>query len=234
MKDRAYDYLNSNRLHHIDMLETMDRNNAELVFAERDGVLLLNIPGGTHMISTESEEALEKMCGLIEEPELITLHQARFAPILEARYGYKHRMECFQCAYLRHELLDERVSQGIELRGLTLAELPFVYKNYDHPSSESYIAERIEAGMIGAFCGNECAGFIGTHSEGTMGILQVMPNYRRRGIAYSLEAAMINRTLGQGNIPHAHIVTSNKASFLLQEKIGMSFSDKTVVWLYND
>ena len=234
MKDKAYDYLNRDRLHHIDMLETMDRNNAKVIYEESDGVLLLNITGCTYMISAESEETIEKMCGLISEPELMTVHQAQLVPMLEAKYGYKNKMECFQCAYLSHERLDESISAGIELRGLTLEELPFVYKNYDHPSEESYIAERIEAGMIGAFCGNECAGFIGTHAEGTMGILQVMDDYRRRGIAYSLEVALINRMLEQGYIPHAHIVTTNKASILLQKKIGMSFSDKTLTWLYND
>jgi len=234
MKYKAYDYLNRDRLHHIDMLETIDRNNAELIYAEHDGVLLLNIPGGTYMISTESEETLEKMCGLISEPKLITLHQVQFAQLLQEKYGLKHKMECLQCAYLPRERLEEKASQGIELRELTQAELQFVHKNYDHPSNESYIAERIEAGMLGAFCGNECAGFIGTHSEGTMGILQVMPDFRRRGIAYTLEAALINRMLLSGFIPHAQIVTSNKASVLLQEKIGMSFSDKTVTWLFDE
>ncbi len=234
MKNRAYEYLNRDRLHHIDMLETMDRNNAELIYAESDGVLLLNISGCTYMISTESEETIVKMCEMISEPELITMHQAQFVPMAQEKYGFEHKMECFQCAYLSHERIDERVSEGIELRGLTLAELSFVCENYDHPVDERYIAERIEAGMIGAYCGNKCAGFIGTHAEGTMGILHIMPQFRRRGIAYSLEAALINRMLGQGYIPHAQIVTSNKASILLQEKIGMSFSDKTVTWLIDE
>lgn len=234
MKDRAYDYLNRDRLHYIDMLETIDRNNAELIYAEQDGVLLLNIPSGTYMISTENEEVLEKMCGLITEPKLITLHQAKFAQFLQAKYGFKHKMECLQCAYLSRERLEEKASDGIEMRELTQAELQFVCKNYDHPSDESYIAERIEAGMLGAFCGKECAGFIGTHSEGTMGMLQVLPYFRRRGIAYTLEAALINRLLKRGFIPHAQIVTTNKASVLLQEKIGMSFSDKSVTWLFDE
>ena len=234
MKDRAYNFLSRDRMHHIDMLETMDRNNAELIYADQDGVLLLNVSGGTYMISAQSKEALEKMCGLVSHPELIALHQAEYIPLLQGKYGYKHKMECFQCAYLSAEKLDENISEGIELRDLTMTELDFVFNNYDHPSEKSYIAERIEAGMIGAFCGDDCAGFIGTHSEGTMGILQVMPDFRRRGIAHSLEASLINRMVGKGYIPHAHIVTTNKASILLQEKLGMSFSDKTVTWLYDD
>lgn len=234
MKDRAYKYLNRDRMHHIDMLETIERNNAELIYVEHDGVLLLNVSGGTYMISVQDEKTLEKMCGMIISPELITMHQAQFVPYLHAKYGYKHTMECLQCAYLSSEKLDVKLAEGIELRKLTMEEHTFVVKNYDHPADESYIAERIEVGMIGAFCGSECAGFIGSHSEGTMGILQVMPDYRRRGIAYSLEAAMINQMLALGFIPHAQIVTTNNASVLLQQKLGMSFSDKTLTWLYNE
>ena len=234
MKNMAYDYLNRDRIHHIDMLETMERNNAKLLYAEHDGVLLLNISGGTYMISTASTDTLEKMCGFISNPELIAVHQAQLIPLLQEKYGYKNIMECYQCAYLSDERLDEKLTEGFELRDLTMAEHEFVFNNYEHSSDESYIAERIEAGMIGAFFGNDCAGFIGSHSEGTMGILQVVPNYRRRGIAYSLEAALINRMIGLGYVPHAHISTSNRASVQLQEKLGMSFSDKSITWLYNN
>ena len=97
MKDRAYNYLNKDRMLHIDMLETMDRNNAELIYAQDDGVLLLNVTGGTYMLSAQSKDTLERMCGLITDPELITLHQAEYIPLLQEKYGLKHKMECFQC-----------------------------------------------------------------------------------------------------------------------------------------
>jgi len=204
MKERAYAYLRRDRLHHIDMLETMDRGNAELVYAERDGVLLLSVPSGTYMMSADSEATLEKMCALIPEPELITAHQAEFVSLLQEKYGFIHRMDCLQCSYLHRESLDERAAEDMVLRPLTMEELEFVIKNYDHPTDEEYIKERIEVGMIGAFCGGELAGFIGIHAEGTMGMLQVLPAFRRRGIAYSLEAALINRQLGQGFVPSAY------------------------------
>jgi len=40
--------------------------------------------------------------------------------------------------------------------------------------------------------------------------------------------------LDKGYIPHAHIVTTNEASILLQKKVGMSFSEKTVTWMYDE
>lgn len=233
MNERAFEYLNRDRLHHVDMLEALSRGIGEVVFAQDKGVVVLNM-GYTYMISVESEQALENICAEIKRPELIAMHQARFVPLLQTRYVYKHQMECLQCAYMSKEKLDLKASEGIELRALTLDQLDFVFKNYDHPSDESYIVERIGVGMIGAFCGDDIAGFIGTHTEGTMGMLQVIPEYRRRGIAYTLEAAMINDMLEKGFVPHAHIVTTNEASIKLQEKVGMSFSDKTITWMFDE
>lgn len=233
MKDIAIEYLSRDRLYHIDMLETLYRGIGELIYADERGAAVLN-SGYTYMISTQSEETLKKICAKLERPPVIEMHQAQLVPWLQAKYGYRHTMECLQCAYLSKERLDEKLTEGLSLHELTMAELGFVYKNYDHPSDERYLAERIKAGMIGAFSGNELAGFVGTHDEGTMGILQVLPEFRRRGIAYSLEAAMINRQLELGYVPHAHIVTTNKASILLQKKLGLSVSDKTVTWLYDE
>ncbi|PKM72912.1 MAG: hypothetical protein CVU91_07770 [Firmicutes bacterium HGW-Firmicutes-16] len=233
MNEKALEYMNGDALHHIDMLEALKRGLGEVAFASDDGVAVLNM-GYTYMISAESEETLGKICAKLKRPQIVAMHQARFVPLLQTRYGYKHQMECLQCAYLPKEKLDLRISEGIDLRELTLGELDFVIKNYDHLPDERYITERIGAGMIGAFCGDDIAGFIGTHSEGTMGMLQVIPKYRRRGIAYTLEAALINDMLKKGYVPHAHIVTSNAASIKLQEKLGMSFSDRTITWLYDE
>lgn len=233
MKDIAYEYLNRDRLTHMDMLETLRRGMGRVLYADDGGVAVIN-GDYTYMISTEDEQSLKKICAMINRPELIAMHQARFVPFLQEFYAYKYKMECFQCAYLSDEKLDEKLPEGIELRMLTMSERDFVVEHYDHPADAPYIAERIEAGMIGAYCGGECAGFIGTHSEGTMGILEVLPKFRRRGIAYTLEVAMINRIVSKGCVPLAHIVTTNKASMELQEKLGLSFSDKIITWLYDE
>jgi len=50
-------------------------------------------------------------------------------------------------------------------------------------------------------------------------MLEVLPEYRRRGIAYSLEAAMINRLREQKRIPYAQIFTTNSDSVFLQKNL---------------
>jgi len=232
MVEKAYDYLKVDRIHHIDMLETLDRKIGDVIYADDDGVLIYNRPGETYMISTESLELLQKMCDLVKETSVVITHQPQFVPYLKERFSLTETLECFQSVYLDENTINEQAPEGIELRELTLSEFDFVLKNYDHISDTDYLTDRINSGMIGAFSEGEPVGFIGTHSEGAMGMLQLLPDYRRRGIAFSLEAALINRMVKLGQIPYGQIVTTNSASISLQKKLGMSLSDNKIVWVF--
>ena len=234
MLNKAYEYLNRDRLHNIDMLETLDRGNAELLYADEEGVLMLSNSCGAYLISSDDETLLDRMCKMMVSPVLITAHQTKFLDLLSERFGFNTKNECFQCSYMSSKRLDELIPDGIDLKELSLAETDFVLAHYKHIPFREYIEDRINAGMLGAFSDNVPVGFIGTHSDGSMGMLEVLPEYRRHGIAYSLEAALINRLREQKKIPYAQIFTTNSVSIRLQEKLRMSFSDKTLAWLFND
>ena len=88
--------------------------------------------------------------------------------------------------------------------------------------------------MLGAFKNGELAGFIGTHSEGSMGILQILPEYQHQGLGITLEAAMIAFELQKGHVPYGQLFTDNVRSRNLQEKLGMTFADGQIAWLFKD
>ena len=94
-----------------------------------------------------------------------------------------------------------------------------------------YIRDRIEAGMFGVFLKGEIAGFAGTHEERSMGLLEILPEYRRLGLAYALEAHLINHLLSQGRVPFCQVAIVNVASIRLQQKLGLTISDQVVYWL---
>ncbi|MDR1132244.1 MAG: GNAT family N-acetyltransferase [Oscillospiraceae bacterium] len=231
--EKAVEYLTGDRLRHIDMLEAVKRDEAELLFAEDGGVILRHRGAGAVMISAGSAAVLEKMLEQAGRPALIALHQPRFAGLLQERFAHPNRMDCMQCAYLETEGPDVPPRGDVVLRALSPDALSFVMRHYEYAFDEAYITERIQAGMLGAFCEGRPAGFIGTHAEGTMGLLQVLPEFRRRGIARVLEAALIKRQLRLGYVPHTHVVTTNRPSIRLQEKLGLRFSDEAMVWLYD-
>ena len=103
---------------------------------------------------------------------------------------------------------------------------------YDGPDGTEYIREHLEEfGLYGAFLEGKLVGYIGRHPEGSMGILQVAPEYRRRKIAKALETYMINLSLEIGHIPFAEVVVGNEKSIALQESLGMCFAKNLIYWM---
>ena len=220
MKDPKI-YLMNDPLLHADMLDCLDAGKGEVLYSEEDGVMIRS-GEDLYRISTESEETLRKLCRMIKNDrdyDIVT-HQFRLISAIYEEKGLFDILPCRQGVY-RGERLPELEINGIEFRPLTLDQLAFVTENYD--SDERYIKSRIEDGMLGAFDGEKCVGFIGRHGDGSVGLLKVLPAYRRRGIGEALETRMVNRVLDEGRVPYDHVVIGNDASMSLQKKLGMEF-----------
>ena len=228
-------YLLKDFAYHADMLDALLAEGTEVVYSEEDGVMLRMGNSGPYAISAKTEDAMEKMAKLItEECYMAVVRPFKFLPkLFEIKGKPVEMMPCYQAAYKDRKPVPEYEVPGIEIRPLTEENLSFVCKNYD--DDEDYIKSRIEYGMLGAFdeSGN-CAGFVGFHGEGSMGLLTVLPEYRRRGIGIALEAKNLNRRLSEGRIPFGHVVVGNEKSMGLQKKIGMEFSEKIVTWIFSD
>lgn len=201
------------------------RRGARVCYAGEDGLVLKNdridicYAGGTAF----APELAESRLVLVEDRAL--------AERLAARDAKLEIMECAQCMYLEKD--PPRVDRpGVALRPLTMEDLDFVLENYHHPGSvEDHIRGRIEEGMLGAEIGGELAGFIGVHEEGAMGLLEVVPQFRRRGLAEVLEAALIQQQLERGFLPYAQVHVGNTASEALQTKLGLVFDHRVLYWV---
>jgi len=228
-------YLEKDFAYHADMLDAFLEEGTQVLYSEEDGVMLRIGKRGPYAISAKTDEAMKKMAGMIAEKRyMAVVRPFKFLPeFFEIKGKPAETMPCYQAAYKGKEPVPEYEVPGIEFRPLTEENLSFVRKNYD--DDEEYMKSRIEYGMIGAFDekGN-CAGFIGFHGEGSMGLLTVLPEFRRKGIGIALEAKNLNRRLSEGRIPFGHVVVGNEKSEGLQKKIGMEFSDKIVTWVFSD
>ena len=202
------------------------RRGARVCCAGAEGVVLKNdklglcYAGGTAFAPELETSRLAR----VEDRALAERRAAR-APGLEI-------LECAQAVYLKKDPPPRRDCPGVTLRPLTMDDLDFVLKNYRHPGAvEAHIRERIREGMLGAEAEGEPAGFIGVHEEGTMGLLEVLPRFRRRGLAEALEAALIRRQLEKGVLPYAHVKTGNAASEALQTKLGLTLDRRRFYWV---
>ena len=228
-------YLEKDLAYHADMLDALLTEGTEVLYSEEDGVMLRIGKRGPYAISASTKEAMVKMANLIEkERYMAVIRPFRLIPdFFEAKGKPAEMMPCYQAGYFSKERKPEKNVPGFEIRPLTMENLRFVCDHYD--DDEDYIKSRIEYGMLGAFDENgNCAAFVGFHGEGSMGLLQVLPEYRRKGIGEALEARVINRRLSEGRIPYDHVVVGNEKSMALQRKSGLLLSEKIVTWVFTD
>jgi len=230
--DQAKQYLSRDYLLHIDMLESMRRGNAELCLVSDQGVLLFDTGGEVYLMSTNDEVTATQMISLMRETTMIAAHQDFYIPALLAKFPQLGiQMECYHAVYLETEPLPEPVCICI-IKPLDESHIDFVLEHYSNKLDRGYILERLKSGAVqGAYIDGQLAGFAGSHIEGSIGMVEVLPAYRRRGIAEALEARITNQMLAQGFVPYAQILVNNQASLALQQKLNFTISEQKLWWL---
>ena len=234
MKQQAIKYLMRDRMTNIDMLEVLQLPETSVLCADARGVLLRY--GDLFLLSCEAGRAVEFLPLLAEDFEqkpdcILVLHSAELRDELERNYAFQTVMECRHAVYQSDEPVHYTLPAGVEIRKLDEQYVDFVHAHYHMVDDIDYIRERIVADMFGVFVEGEIVGFAGTHEERPMGMLEILPEYRRLGLAYSLEAHLINDLLSQGRVPFCQVAVYNEASTRLQQKLGLAISEQIIYWL---
>lgn len=242
--------LRQQKLLHMDMTELIDRGQAELLYAEGNNICLRDTVSGIVFLSVEDVFEGKKILTQIiskEAPETLVIHQKEMVPVVEEVLQGEVFLECHQLVYTKREKLPitglyrlngKTQENEIEIRKLDMRQFEIVNKHYGMVDDPEYIKRRIEAGwMFGAFYGETLAGFIGLHEEGSLGMLEVLPEYRRRHIGKALETYLINYCLEHGFTPFTQVVEGNEISMKLQENLGLCKAKQKIYFvekmLYN-
>ena len=123
------------------------------------------------------------------------------------------------------------------LRPLDRTWAPWILRHYSHAfGGLPYMEEAVRRGVLGAFPtgSNQPAGFVGFHEEGSIGMLEVLPAWRRRGLGELLLRAAVNRALERGALPFAQVIEDNAPSLALQQKAGLTLSGTRMFWLMRE
>ena len=127
------------------------------------------------------------MLPLMEGCTILTGHQLWYKDRLAARFGLTVRADLPPGGLAGRETPPAPLPFGGELRLLDRSWAPWVYGHYSHAfGGVAYMEGAIDRGMLGAFVDGERAGFAGFHIEGAIGMLEVLPPFRRRGIGEAL------------------------------------------------
>lgn len=234
MKQEAIDYLEQDILTNIDMLEVLELPRSAVVAVNEAGVLLQH--GDLYLLSHavgHATDFLPQMEQTLRQnpKQLVVLHSGELKETLERAFGFQTVMECRHAIYSHKKPVAYTLPEGTEIRPLDQTYFDFVCAHYHMVDDTSYIRERLDAGMFGVFVGGTIAGFVGTQEERPMGLLEILPEYRRLGLAFALEAHLINHLLSLGRVPFCQVAVYNEASFRLQQKLGLTLSDQIVYWL---
>ena len=233
------DLLNRDPVLYLDMTEAVRRGDGQVVAAMPHGALVaFTDPAdgsqfGFTMFAGDRRTA-EALCLMLPpEPGFVTVHETLYADLLEKRFGFGGMHPCWQMGWLR-TTPPPLPDLGVEVRQLNASHLPTVIANYDL-EDEAYLAQLIAQGeLYGAFDGDTLLAFVGRHGEGSIGLLEVLPQYRRRGLATLLQSHMIRLELSRGHVPYGQVFNGNEPSLALQRSLGMTQSIGQLYWAERD
>ncbi len=222
---QALDYLMGDRLLHADMIEPIRRGHAEILYAGKDGVLLRETNNRVPMLSASGERAAKLLLPMLERPEELVVHHDYERALVEE--WLPRVCPCYQVIYPE----DETPVWG-DIRRLDVTFLPQVLAHYHLLDDPQEMREYLERGdLFGQFLNGRLAGFIGTHREGAIGMLEVFPEYRRQGLGQNLIRHMAKLWQARGYTAFAQIICDNEKSLRLQKKLGARRSKTMLYWM---
>lgn len=235
-KDRALQWLYQDEMLNLMSIDMLERDLVRIEFAGEASLLLINDQDYMIHCRRESEwpELAGRLLAVMSRDHFIILraHEKWYLEDLMEKTGFTDMEPYLNSLYPDDFLLQGPVPDGLAIRPLTMAEFPFVRETYLTVDDDDYIRSRIEEGMLGAWYQGELAGFIGTHQEGTVGLLEVLPKYRRKGIARALETQMHRILRQQGRRAFGTIAAGNQLSLTVHRKMGIRLASEPVYWLF--
>lgn len=161
----------------------------------------------------------------------IVVYNEKIAKLIKDRYELEETYSFYLYAYLSR---DKIKLDDYDFRLIDMPYYDFIRANY-HYSSDDELKEIITSKhLFGLFDNGEMAGFIGIHTDGSMGLLLVFEKFRGKHYGYILEAMLINYLLDNGELPYCDVMDDNYYSMHIQDKLKMTRSAGKKYWLFKN
>lgn len=220
---------------YADIIE-VKRNNGIVIYEDGEGIVVKEPVSGIILADAGSKEAAKRLLHFMPPFEILAVHCIELKAVLEAK-GYLCEQICWQCAYLKKEAPHYKLPDGYRMMAPSSQHIPQMIEMYKHSKPELATEKQFELalqrGMKAVFKDNELCGFIGTHEEHSMGLLEVASQHQKKGLGYALECSMIEDILKSGGIPYGQVIKGNLSSYQLQLKLGMEFCEEMTYWFFS-
>ena len=223
MDHSGIDYLGIDRV--------LKRGSGEIIVDTDDALFVRDTVSGAYMLACEDETAGAALLDSHIRPDcdLLMVSNHALGQIAFERYGFSEKLECYQVAYYGEK---PAIDTELSVREADERDLPMLLEHYDLISPQELAEVVRRRSILLGYSQGHLAGFIGEHLEGSMGILYVLPEYRRKGFGEALQKHLIAKTMEKGFVPFGQVEKDNVNSLRLQEKIGMTRSDRLIVWMW--
>jgi len=223
MMQNAFDLLNQDYYLNYPLIYAL-RHGAELVMANEDGVAVYQ--SRPDFLLLTGPNPLELVMDL-PKPDLIELIGSHSLRAVGSHFDLAENFECYQYYYPH-----QSIESGLQLEPITQADRDFVLQNYHRLEPEEIEQAIHEERIFGLRDQGKLFAFIGLHEDHTMGMLHILPEYRRQGWGERLERALTAKVLAMGELPYGQVFTGNEISMRLQEKLGFVRCSDKVYWMW--
>ena len=128
---------------------------------------------------------------------------------------------------------DDKFQSDANVILLSEINIDEIKENFSIEIDKNEILELMQIfNFYGYIIDSKIVGLIGRHVDGEIGFLEVLEQYRNRGIATTLIKTIVNEK--SDIIPYSQVVISNYKSINLQNKLGAIKNPTTVFWCYSD
>ena len=228
---RTLAFCEKDPLFYVDVAECARHGRAVIEYADTDGVLLYEKESGIYAFACDGVEAGKKILRSFSqtgERWVVAHGEAARAACYDSFFVLKET-KCRQIAYRGAPFV---LSDVLDFRPVGDRETQAIKEVYALEPPENIDALRKKGLLYAAYTKeNEFVGFIGSHLEGSMGLLYIYPAHRRHGYAELTEKFLANKYLSEGKIPYGHVIEGNEASLALQMKMGFEKANEFIYWL---
>jgi 8-oxo-dGTP diphosphatase len=233
LREEALRLLEKDKIRNCNMINFIEQYPIERIEIMGKSVLARGISDEIwNYISSENRDEFEK---LIEKNRATDTHFAVLEdwmlPYLTLSRTVVWQLTCIKLVFT-HDVssLPANKHNVIELKP---EDAQYIYNHYGYQkyTSVEYITNRIKSGnALGIYEDSKLVAWIATHDDGAMGLLHVLPEYRRKGYGYELTVALIMYMYEQGKLPFIHIEEDNVKSMNLALKVGF-VKDRRIHWV---
>jgi len=232
--------MDTGKIENLGIDRILKRGSGEIIAQWENALFIRDSISGVYFLAGEDTAAglslMDSAAGRDCDQLVVTGYALGMA--VYERYGFTGRTECYQVAYYGEKPPAGGIPNGRSgengwvIRTAEKSDCPVLEENYRliSPEEMEQAVERKNVWM--GYDNGRPVGFIGEHLEGSMGMLYVFPEARRKGYGMALQSHLIAKTMERGDIPYGQVVTDNKNSLALQERLGMKRSEDLVLWMW--